>query len=168
MRAVSDDQADTKYLTIPHCEVTQSKNRSEDNLMNRTFLRLSITLLIIFLQLLVAAPTDASYAFYVGRNLTADGSVLLGGTGEEPSSHWLEIIPARTHSAGAQITVGATERARLPARLSHIPQVSDTIRHITMSYTSYAGFPSPITRLSTSTTEMISAAVPVRKTSSAT
>ena len=145
MLAVSDDPADTKYLTIPHCEATQNKNNLEDILMNRFFLRLSITLLIFFLQLLVAAPADASYAFYVGRNLTADGSVLLGGTGEEPSSHWLEIIPAKTHSAGAQITVGATERARLPARLSHIPQVSETIRHITMSYTSYAGFPAPIT-----------------------
>ena len=111
----------------------------------QTFLRLSITLFIGGLQLLIAVPADASYAFYVGRNLTADGSVLLGGTGEEPSSHWLEIIPTQTHSAGAQITVGATERARLPARLSQVPQVSETIRHITMSYTSFAGFPAPLT-----------------------
>ncbi len=114
-------------------------------MINRIFLQLSITLFILFLQLSLSAPADASYAYYVGRNLTADGSVLLGGTGEEPSSHWLEIIPARTPSAGSQITVGATARARLPARLSRIPQVGKTIRHITMNYTSYAGFPAPLT-----------------------
>ncbi len=94
---------------------------------------------------LLADPVAASYAYYVGRNLTADGSVLLGGTGEEPSSHWLEIVPRRTHPADASIIVGATERARLPGRLSEIPQVGETFRHITMNYSSYAGFPAPIT-----------------------
>jgi hypothetical protein len=38
-------------------------------------------------------PARASYAIYVGRNLSADGGTLLGGTGDEPSSHWLEIVP---------------------------------------------------------------------------
>ncbi|MDZ7767704.1 MAG: hypothetical protein U5K38_00800 [Woeseiaceae bacterium] len=84
-------------------------------------------------------------AHYVGRNLTADGSVLLGGTGEEPSSHWLEIVPRRSHAPGSQITVGATEQARLPARLSTIPQSAETLRYITMNYSSYAGFPAPLT-----------------------
>lgn len=94
---------------------------------------------------LAPPPAAASYAYYVGRNLTADGSVLLAGTGEEPSSHWLEIVPRRTHPDGATVTVGATERASLPARLSEIPQVAETFRYITMNYTSYAGFPAPIT-----------------------
>lgn len=40
---------------------------------------------------LFASPVAASYAFYVGKNLTADGSVLVGGTGEEVSSHWLQL-----------------------------------------------------------------------------
>ena len=38
---------------------------------------------------LIATPTFASYAIFVGSNLTEDGSTLLGGTGDEPSSHWL-------------------------------------------------------------------------------
>lgn len=97
------------------------------------------------LLLLLPAPADASYAFYVGRNLTSDGSVLLGGTGEEPSSHWLEIVPSQTHPEGSRVTVGATDRARLPARLSEIPQVAETFRYISMSYSSFAGFPAPIT-----------------------
>lgn len=94
---------------------------------------------------LLAMPAAASYAYYVGSNLTEDGSVLLGGTGEEPSSHWLEIVPRRQHPTDAVVTVGATERADMPGRLSEIPQVSETFRYITMNYSSYAGFPAPIT-----------------------
>ncbi|MGM0632942.1 MAG: C69 family dipeptidase [Pseudomonadota bacterium] len=87
----------------------------------------------------------ASYGYYVGKNLTADGTVLIGGTGEEPSSHWLEIVPRRPHEPGSMITVGATPEARLPATLSEVPQVRETFRYITMNYSSYAGFPAPIT-----------------------
>jgi dipeptidase len=114
-------------------------------MINRNPLRLHAILLTLLLLPLFSASAAASYAFYVGRNLTADGSVLIGGTGEEPSSHWLEIVPRRTHVAGSQITVGATERARLPGRLSQIPQVDETLRYITMNYSSFAGFPAPIT-----------------------
>jgi len=46
-----------------------------------------------------ATPAFASYAIFVGSNLTADGSTLLGGTGDEPSSHWLEIVPHRSWPA---------------------------------------------------------------------
>lgn len=102
--------------------------------------------LVLLACLLALAPAaHASYAYYVGRNLTTDGSVLLGGTGEEPSSHWLEIVPRRSHPPGATVTVGATERASLPARLTEIPQARETFRYITMNYTSYAGFPAPLT-----------------------
>lgn len=100
--------------------------------------------LLVFLSA-VPFPAFASYAYYVGRNLTADGSVLLAGTGEEPSSHWLQIVPRRSYPDGATITVGATEQAELPARLLDIPQVAETWRYITMNYSSYAGFPAPIT-----------------------
>ncbi|MDZ7645416.1 MAG: hypothetical protein U5K76_15125 [Woeseiaceae bacterium] len=68
-----------------------------------------------------------------------------GPVRSELSSHWLEIVPRRTHAPGAEITVGATARARLPARLMQIPQVPETYRYITMNYSSYAGFPAPIT-----------------------
>jgi hypothetical protein len=44
----------------------------------------------------------------VGKNLTADGSVFLAGYGDEPSSHWLEIVPRRDWPAGATIKAGAT------------------------------------------------------------
>jgi hypothetical protein len=39
-------------------------------------------------------PAYGSYAIYVGKNLTTDGSVFIGGSGDEVSSHWLEIVPA--------------------------------------------------------------------------
>ena len=35
-----------------------------------------------------------SYGIYIGKNLTRDGISYLGGYGDEPSSHWLELIPA--------------------------------------------------------------------------
>ncbi len=105
---------------------------------------LSVRLVSVLLPLL-ADPAAASYAYYVGRNLTEDGSVLLGGTGEEPSSHWLEIVPQRKYPVDAKIAVGATERARMPGRLIEIPQAGATFRYITMNYSSYAGFPAPIT-----------------------
>ena len=35
-----------------------------------------------------------SYGIYIGRNLTADGLPYLAGYGDEPSSHWLELVPA--------------------------------------------------------------------------
>ena len=101
----------------------------------------SIPCLLLLISSVAAPGVSASYGFYVGKNLTADGSVLLGGTGEEPSSHWLEIVPGRTHGADATIAVGATPDASLPARLIEIPQVRETFRYITMNYTSYAGFP---------------------------
>ena len=41
-----------------------------------------------------------SYGLYVGRNHTADGVAYLAGCGDEPSSHWLEIVPTRQHSDG--------------------------------------------------------------------
>ena len=46
------------------------------------------------LALLLAASDAAlaSYAIYVGKNLTSDGSVLLGGSGDEVSGHWLEVV----------------------------------------------------------------------------
>ena len=57
-----------------------------------------------------------SYAIYVGRNLTADGLPYLAGYGDEPSSHWLEIVPRQQHAAGTTIEVGVTEAADLPGR----------------------------------------------------
>jgi dipeptidase len=87
----------------------------------------------------------ASYGIYVGKNCTADGSVFLGGYGDEPSSHWLEIVPRREHPAGATIKVGATDKARYPGELIEIPQVRVTAKYITMNYSAFAGFPAPLT-----------------------
>jgi len=86
-----------------------------------------------------------SIAFYVGRNLTEDGSVLLGGFGHEPSSHWYEITPARTFPSGTTMEVGITEEARIPGRRFRIPQVTGTLRFITTNYSEFAGFPPPLT-----------------------
>ncbi|MCI5106910.1 MAG: C69 family dipeptidase [Pseudomonadales bacterium] len=94
---------------------------------------------------ILGCPAVASYGIYVGKNLTADGSVLIGGTGEEVSSHWLEIIPARDWPAGSTITVGVDERATYPGELMQIPQVARTAKYISMSYSDYEGFPPPLT-----------------------
>lgn len=92
-----------------------------------------------------ATDCGASYCVYVGKNLTADGSVFLGGYGDEPSSHWLEIVPGRQHPEGTTIFVGATKEARFPGRLIEIPQSPATFRHLTMNYSAFAGFPPPLT-----------------------
>ncbi|KAK6834700.1 hypothetical protein PG987_009394 [Apiospora arundinis] len=78
---------------------------------------------------LLVGPANASYAFYVGKDLTADGAVMVGGTGEEVSSHWLQVFPAADHAPNATITVGVTEDAVKPGRLFQIPP----------------GFPAPLT-----------------------
>ncbi len=87
----------------------------------------------------------ASYGIYVGKNCSSDGSVFLAGYGDEPSSHWLEIVPRRDHPAGATIKVGATDKARYPGELIDIPQVSVTAKYITMNYSAFDGFPAPLT-----------------------
>jgi hypothetical protein len=92
-----------------------------------------------------AGPVWASYGIYVGKNLTADGSVFLAGYGDEPSSHWLEIVPAREWPSGATFKAGATAAARYPGVLIDIPQVRRTAKYISMNYSSFAGFPAPLT-----------------------
>ena len=86
-----------------------------------------------------------SYGLYIGKNLTADGHAWLAGYGDEPSSHWLEIIPKKKHKIGKKITVGVTKNADMPGRLIKIPQVSQTYKHIRVSYSYYLGVPVPIT-----------------------
>ena len=86
-----------------------------------------------------------SYALYIGRNHSADGIAYLGGYGDEPSSHWLEIVGAATHADAAVITVGVTPAANMPGVLTDIPQVAATARHIRTSYSYYKGVPAPIT-----------------------
>ena len=87
----------------------------------------------------------ASYGIYVGSGLTEDGSVFLGGSGDEVSGHWLEIVPGRTHEPGATIQVGVTEVARYPGEFMEIPQIDTTFKYITTNYSDFAGFPPPLT-----------------------
>ena len=86
-----------------------------------------------------------SYGLYVGKNHTRDGHAWLGGYGDEPSSHWLEVMPRRQHPEGATITVGVTPQADMPGVLSTIPQAAETARHIRVSYSYYLGVPAPLT-----------------------
>ncbi len=86
-----------------------------------------------------------SYGIYIGKNHSATGHAWLGGYGDEPSSHWLEIVPAQTHSSGTTITVGVGPDADMPGVRSDIPQVAQTVRHIRVSYSYYLGVPAPIT-----------------------
>ncbi|MEX2495735.1 MAG: C69 family dipeptidase [Woeseia sp.] len=99
----------------------------------------------VLLLLLPLMEAVASYGIYVGRDLTVDGSVLLGGTGDEVSSHWLEIVPSRTHPAGATIRVGVDDKATYPGEFIDIPQARKTAKYITMNYSDYEGFPPPLT-----------------------
>jgi dipeptidase len=86
-----------------------------------------------------------SYGLYVGKELTASGDTILAGSGEEVSSHWLEIVPAQQHGPDETIEVGVTEEASIPGELIEIPQVDETNRYITMNYSDYEGFPAPLT-----------------------
>ena len=100
---------------------------------------------------MIPAMAEASYGLYVGRNLTSDGSVYIGGTGDEVSGHYLRIVPHQTHPDDATITVGVTEEASMsggtdkPGKLTEIPQVEETYKYISMTYTNWAGFPPPLT-----------------------
>jgi dipeptidase len=92
-----------------------------------------------------ANKAQASYAIYVGKNLTDDGSVLIGGSGDEVSSHWLEIVPAKRFPPGSTIKVGVDETAFMPGKYIQIPQALQTYRYLTMNYSDFEGFPPPIT-----------------------
>jgi Peptidase family C69 len=99
----------------------------------------------VLIAALWAAPGHASLAIYVGKNLTKNGNVLLAGFGDEPSSHWLVIVPRREHSAEETIAVGGTPAALMPGELIQIPQVRATYRYISMNYSFYRGLPAPLT-----------------------
>ncbi len=86
-----------------------------------------------------------SYGLYVGRNHTADGIAYLGGYGDEPSSHWLEIMPRLQQAADAMITIGVTQQADMPGVMTQIPQAKETYRNIRTSYSYYKGVPAPLT-----------------------
>jgi dipeptidase len=86
-----------------------------------------------------------SYAIYVGKNHTRDGIAYIAGYGDEPSSHYLEIIPRQHHDKDATIEVGVTDQADMPGIRTRIPQVAETARHIRTSYSYYLGVPAPIT-----------------------
>jgi hypothetical protein len=86
-----------------------------------------------------------SYAIYVGSGMTADGHAYLAGYGDEPSGHWLEIVPRQVHAPGATIEVGATAEAPMPGVRSTIPQAAETARHLRVSYSNYRGLPGPLT-----------------------
>jgi dipeptidase len=86
-----------------------------------------------------------SYGLYIGKNHTSAGISYLAGYGDEPSSHWLEIIPRQQHGPDAKVTVGVTQDASLPGLLSDIPQVTETARHLRVSYSYYKGTPAPLT-----------------------
>lgn len=86
-----------------------------------------------------------SYGIYIGKKLTADGMAYIGGYGDEPSSHWLEVVDRRQHAKGATIKVGVTQNADIPGVMSEIPQAEHTARHIRVSYSYYKGCPAPLT-----------------------
>lgn len=82
---------------------------------------------------------------YVGSGLTADGVGYLAGYGDEPSSHWLEVMPRQQHPTGSVVEVGVTPEAQMPGERSTIPQVSETFRHLRVSYSQFLGVPPPLT-----------------------
>jgi dipeptidase len=115
--------------------------------MNKKHLSRVVLFQRLFAGLLLFLSTiaDASYSIYVGKNLTEDGSVLIGGSGDEVSSHWLEVVAARSYPAGATVSVGVDETANMPGQFIEVPQARQTYRYLTMNYSDYEGFPPPIT-----------------------
>jgi Peptidase family C69 len=101
--------------------------------------------LILALACAWTTPAGASYAIFVGSHLTVDHSTYLGGTGDEPSSHWLEIVAHQEHPEGATIRVGVGAGANFPGELIEIPQVPSTAAYLTMNYSEYDGLPAPLT-----------------------
>jgi dipeptidase len=93
----------------------------------------------------LAETESKSIGFYVGSDLTESGHTLLGGFGHEPSSHWIDIVPAQEHPPGSTMEVGVTEDANLPGELIEIPQAEETYKYISSTYSEYAGFPPPLT-----------------------
>ena len=85
-----------------------------------------------------------SYCIYVGKNLSEAGHAFLAGYGDEPSSHWLEIVPSRSHPIGTMITVGVTNKADFPGELTQIPQVAETAKYMATHYSYYKGLPAPL------------------------
>lgn len=91
-------------------------------------------------------PTkEKSIGFYVGSELTEDGSTLIGGFGHEPSSHWIDIVPAQNHPEDTVMEVGVTEEASIEGELIEIPQTAHTNKYISSTYSEFAGFPPPLT-----------------------
>lgn len=88
---------------------------------------------------------DKSFAAYIGKNRSSTGHTMLGGFGHEPSSHWMEVVPAKDHPKGSKITVGATDEADMPGKLSTIPQARHTYRYLTSNYSEFTGMPAPLT-----------------------
>ncbi|MGI3183638.1 C69 family dipeptidase [Nioella aestuarii] len=86
-----------------------------------------------------------SYAIYVGKNHTKDGHGWLAGYGDEPSSHWLEVVAGADHAPDSTIEVGVGPEADMPGHRIHIPQAPRTAAHIRVSYSYYLGVPAPIT-----------------------
>jgi dipeptidase len=70
---------------------------------------------------------------------------MLGGSGDEVSSHWLEVVPRRQYAPGTTLRVGVDETANMPGKFIDIPQAQGTYRYLTMNYSDYEGFPPPIT-----------------------
>ena len=99
----------------------------------------------VLVAALWAPFAHASVAIYVGKNLTKSGNVLLAGFGDEPSSHWLSVVPSRQHPDGATIPVGGTPQANLPGELIEIPQARETFRYISMDYSYFLGLQAPLT-----------------------
>src|SRR5262245_48762335 len=120
-------------------------SRTEGILNSVPCCRMAGLLVAALLAAICTGEACASYCVYVGKNLTADGSGLLGACVGEPSRHGLDIVPRRDHPGGAQISVGATKDATYPGRLIEIPQARVTFRYITMNYSAFAGFPAPLT-----------------------
>jgi dipeptidase len=90
------------------------------------------------------SPVKHCTGIYVGKNLTADGSVLIGQTGDENSSHWIEAIDRQKHAENATIEVGVDSKANYPGKRIDIPQVAETNKYITVRYTEYKGFAPPL------------------------
>jgi hypothetical protein len=86
-----------------------------------------------------------SYAIYVVKNHNRAGYAWPAGYGDEPSLHWLDILPATDHPDRTTIEVGVGPEADMPGRRITVPQGAQTLRHLRVRYSHYLGVPAPMT-----------------------
>lgn len=95
--------------------------------------------LLILLLLITQLPVEACTIIAVGKNASADGSVIVSHTDCGPDSR-IFVVPRQTFKSGSKAPVyGDIQNAELPLQddgeiLGYIPQVEETYQYVQSAY----------------------------------